>query len=447
MVLTRLHSAIVPFNRSIIQSLKPLPHKKMNNIKLIGPFKQIIPMTELSLKGSITDDRMMIWEDAGILIENGHIHSIGKYSDLLPKAEGLKAKIIKLEGNHTCLPGFIDAHTHICFGGSRANDYAMRNAGKTYLEIAKAGGGIWDTVTQTRRATQEELVKSTIKIANRHLKNGVTTLEVKSGYGLSTGEELKMLRAIKDVNASISADLIPTCLAAHMLPKDYLGSAKEYLSEISTKLFPILKKEQLTNRIDAFIEESAFSKNQIVPYFQKAKEMGFDITVHADQFSPLGSEVAVKFRAISADHLEASTQKEIELLAKSNVIATALPGASLGLGCNFTPARKILDAGGALAIASDHNPGSAPMGDLLTQATILGTFEKLSNAEVLSGITFRAAAALKLSDRGQLKEGYLADLNIFHTNNYQDILYQQGAFKPCMVWKNGEVIFDKHSKT
>jgi imidazolonepropionase len=232
-----------------------------------------------------------------------------------------------------------------------------------------------------------------------------------------------------------------------MLPKDYLGSAKEYLSEISTKLFPILKKEQLTNRIDAFIEESAFSKNQIVPYFQKAKEMGFDITVHADQFSPLGSEVAVKFRAISADHLEASTQKEIELLAKSNVIATALPGASLGLGCNFTPARKILDAGGALAVASDHNPGSAPMGDLLTQATILGTFEKLSNAEVLSGITFRAAAALKLSDRGQLKEGYLADLNIFHTNNYQDILYQQGAFKPCMVWKNGEVIFDKHSKT
>lgn len=404
-------------------------------------------MSGLSLKGPIADDQMMIWEDAGILIENGHIHSIGKYSDVLPKAEELKAKIIKLEGNHTCLPGFIDAHTHICFGGSRANDYAMRNAGKTYLEIAKAGGGIWDTVTQTRRATQEELVKSTIKIANRHLKNGVTTLEVKSGYGLSTGEELKMLRAIKDVNASISADLIPTCLAAHMLPKDYLGSAKEYLSEISTKLFPILKKEQLTNRIDAFIEESAFSKNQIVPYFQKAKEMGFDITVHADQFSPLGSEVAVKFRAISADHLEASTQKEIELLAKSNVIATALPGASLGLGCNFTPARKILDAGGALAIASDHNPGSAPMGDLLTQATILGTFEKLSNAEVLSGITFRAAAALKLSDRGQLKEGYLADLNIFHTNNYQDILYQQGAFKPCMVWKNGEVIFDKHSKT
>lgn len=416
----------------------------MNNIKLIGPFKQIISMTGLSLKGPITDDQLVIWEDAGILIENEHILSIEKYSDLLPKAEELKAEIIKIEDNHSCLPGFIDAHTHICFGGSRANDYAMRNAGKTYLEIAKTGGGIWDTVTQTRKSTQEELVKSTMKIANRHLKNGVTTIEVKSGYGLSVTEELKMLRAIKDVNASISADLIPTCLAAHMLPKDYSGSAEEYLSEISAELFPVLKEQGLTNRIDAFIEESAFSKDQIVPYFEKAKKMGFDITVHADQFSASGSEVAVKFGAISADHLEASTQKEINLLAKSDVIATALPGASLGLGCNFTPARKILDAGGALAIASDHNPGSAPMGDLLTQAAILGSFEKLSNAEVLSGITFRAAAALKLSDRGQLKKDYLADLNIFHTNNYQEILYQQGNFKPCMVYKKGKLVYNKH---
>ena len=253
-----------------------------------------------------------------------------------------------------------------------------------------------------------------------------------------------MLRTIKDVNTSISADLIPTCLAAHMLPKDYSGSAEEYLSEISAELFPVLKEQGLTNRIDAFIEESAFSKDQIVPYFEKAKKMGFDITVHADQFSASGSEVAVKFGAISADHLEASTQKEINLLAKSDVIATALPGASLGLGCNFTPARKILDAGGALATASDHNPGSAPMGDLLTQAAILGSFEKLSNAEVLSGITFRAAAALKLSDRGQLKKDYLADLNIFHTNNYQEILYQQGNFKPCMVYKKGKLVYNKH---
>jgi len=414
----------------------------MTKKKLIGPFKQIIPMTGLSLKGAISDTELNLLEDAGILVFDGKIHTIGNFDELIKNSEDIT--IQELKGNHTCLPGLIDAHTHICFGGSRAKDYAMRNAGKTYLEIAKAGGGIWDTVTQTRKAASEELIKRTTKLAKRHLKNGVTTIEVKSGYGLSVEEELKMLRAIKEVNEKVDTDLIPTCLAAHMLPKDFDGSHEQYLSQISEILFPILKEEGLANRIDAFIEESAFSAEQIAPYFEKAKAMGFDITVHADQFSTSGSQVAVDFNAISADHLEASTAQEIALLAKSNVIATALPGASIGLGCAFTPARKILDAGGSVAIASDHNPGSAPMGDLLTQAAILGTFEKLSNAEVLAGITFRAAAALNLEDRGQLTEGYNADFIGFHTDNYQEILYNQGNFKPCMIWKNGELVFDKH---
>ena len=414
----------------------------MSKRKLIGPFKQIIPMTGLSLKGAISDNQLNTIEDGGIIVENGKIQAIGIFEDLAKNFEGIE--IHELNGNHTCLPGLIDSHTHICFGGSRAKDYAMRNAGKTYLEIAKAGGGIWDTVTQTRKASKEELIKRTTKLANRHLKNGVTTIEVKSGYGLSVDEELKMLHAIKETNATVSADLIATCLAAHMLPKDYGGSHEQYLTEISEKLFPILKEEGLANRIDAFVEESAFSAEQIAPYFEKAKAMGFDITVHADQFSTSGSQVAVDFDAVSADHLEASTPKEVEIIANSTVIATALPGASIGLGCDFTPARKILDAGGALAIASDHNPGSAPMGDLLTQASILGTFEKLSNAEVLAGITFRAAAALNLKDRGQLAEGYTADFIGFHTDNYQEILYNQGNFKPCMVWKNGKLVFDKH---
>ncbi len=411
-------------------------------MKLIGPFKQLIPMTGLSLKGALSDDQLLVLHDVGILIEGENIKSIGKFDAL--KIAFREAELHELKGDHTCLPGFIDSHTHICFGGSRANDYAMRNAGKTYLEIAKAGGGIWDTVTQTRKASQEQLVKKTTKLANSHLKNGTTTIEVKSGYGLSVNEELKMLRAIQEADEITAVDLISTCLAAHMLPKDFDGSAKAYLEEISSTLFPILKEEKLTNRIDAFIEESAFSADQITPYFQKAKAMGFDITVHADQFSTSGSKVAVDFKAISADHLEASTENEIKLLAKSNTIATALPGASLGLGCNFTPARKILDAGGALAIASDHNPGSAPMGDLLTQASVLGAFEKLSNAEILAGITVRGAAALHLKDRGRLETGCLADFILFHTGDYKEILYNQGSFKPCVVYKKGERVFDKH---
>mgnify|MGYP002276848057 CR=1 FL=1 len=398
-------------------------------------------MAGLPLKGPLKDDQLQVIENAGILIEGKRILKTGKFSDLLSEVKVQKAKIIELEGDHVCLPGFIDSHTHICFAGSRANDYAMRNAGKTYLEIAKSGGGIWDTVTQTRKASEAELTSGVIKRANQHLKNGITTIEVKSGYGLSVEEELKMLRAIHNARKDVQADLVSTCLAAHILPKDFVGDHASYLKWISEELFPVLTSEKLTNRIDAFIEEEAFSQRVIEPYFKKALDLGFDLTVHADQFHTAGSEVAVKFGARSADHLEASTEKEIKLLVKSNVIATALPGASIGLGCDFTPARKLLDAGASLAIASDWNPGSAPMGDLLTQAAILGTFQKLTNAEILAGITFRAAASLGLSDRGIIQPGFLADLAIFEIDHFNEILYHQGMVKPDRVFKRGVSCF------
>jgi len=387
----------------------------------------------LPLKGALKDEQLEIIEAAGILVSEGKILKIGKFKDLKTEADAID----EIAYNAVCLPGFIDAHTHICFGGSRAKDYAMRNSGKTYLEIAKEGGGIWDTVTKTRQESEEALVSGIKSRAETHLKSGVTTLEVKSGYGLSVDEELKMLRAIKKANKKCHQDLIPTCLAAHMLPKDFDGNEDAYLDHIIRDLFPKLKEEKLTNRIDAFIEESAFSPIQIEPYFEQAKAMGFDITVHADQFTAQGSTVAIKHNALSADHLEASTNKEIELLAKNNTIAMALPGASIGLGCAFTPARKLLDSGASLAIASDHNPGSAPMGNLVTQASILGTFEKLSNAEVLAGITHRAATALKLSDRGILKKDKKADFVVFPVKNYQEITYNQGEIKPSIIYVNG----------
>lgn len=417
----------------------------MEKYKLIGPIKQLLSMEKSKVKGAIKDDELLIIEQAGILIKNERIHEVGSFSDLKEKAKTLSAQIIELQGNYIGTPGFIDAHTHLCFSGTRARDYAMRNSGRSYLEIAEAGGGIWDTVTQTRKAEQYELCHGVIKRANTLLKQGITTIEVKSGYGLSVQEELKMLRAIKNANPRTEADLISTCLAGHMLPKDFDGDHKTYLDHISNTLFPILKEENLTNRIDAFIEKSAFTPEDIHPYFNKAKAMGFDITVHADQFSVGGSEVAVQVGALSADHLEASTANEIEMLAKSNVIAVALPGASIGLGCDFTPARKILDAGGALAIASDWNPGSAPMGDLLTQATIIGTFEKLSNAEVLAGITSRAAAALNLQDRGKLIPETLADFNLFQTDHYNEIFYHQGKLVPSQVWKRGDIVYTDHN--
>ncbi|WP_072862994.1 imidazolonepropionase [Arenibacter palladensis] len=411
----------------------------MKKYTLIGPFKQILTMAGLPLKGALSDEQLPIVENGGIIMVDEKIHAIGSYPQIQAEANGLNAENINIQTNMVCLPGLIDAHTHICFGGSRAKDYALRNSGKTYLEIAKAGGGIWDTVTETRKATTSSLIEGVKTRADRHLTHGVTTIEVKSGYGLSVQEELKMLRAIALAKEQCQSDLIPTCLAAHMVPKDYKGGPADYLLEISTSLFPILKKEQLAKRIDAFVEEGAFSPASIAAYFDKAKAMGFDITVHADQFSTGGSGVAVKYKAVSADHLEASSEKEIQLLAKSNVVATALPGASMALGCNYAPARRFLNAGAALAIASDWNPGSAPMGNLMVQAAVLGAFEKLSNTEVLAGITYRAAAALNLQDRGILKTGLLADFIAFPTNDYQEILYQQGMMPPSLVYKKGKL--------
>jgi imidazolonepropionase len=408
-----------------------------NKFTLIGPFRQLLPMVHLVGRGPLTDKALLPIKEGGLLLHGEHLHRVGEFEDLRQEAEGLQAVVIELTDNFVALPGFIDAHTHICFAGTRARDYALRNAGKTYLEIAEAGGGIWDSVQQTRRASQQELAALTVQRANRHLQSGVTTIEVKSGYGLSVAEELKQLRAIKDADSQAAADLIGTCLAAHTLPRDYSGTPKEYLAEMATQLLPQIKAEALAHRVDAFLEQGAFSATQIAPYFAEAQRLGFQLTVHADQFSAFGSGVAVAAGALSADHLEASGEAEIQQLAKSDVVPVALPGASLGLGCAFAPARRLLDAGASLAIASDWNPGSAPMGDLLTQAAILGTFEKLSAAEVLAGLTCRAALALGLVDRGELAPGLLADFLLFPTANYEEILYQQGQLKPAQVWKRG----------
>ena len=406
--------------------------------KLIGPIRQILTLDKLPLKGALRDEQLEIFTQAGILIEGEYIQKVGSWADL--KQEFPEAELHELDGDFVALPGLVDCHTHLCFGGSRARDFALRNAGKTYLEIAQAGGGIWDTVTQTRSLDQATLAGITAKNANRLLREGVTSIEVKSGYGLSVAEELKLLRAIKQASGDTAADLIPTCLAAHLCPKDWKGRPSEYLTEIADQLFPVILEENLSTRIDAFVEKSAFSPEEILPYLEKAKQMGFDLTVHADQFSCGGSEVAVRLGARSADHLEASGDAEIQALASSNTVAVALPGASIGLGMAFTPARKLLDAGACLAIASDWNPGSAPMGDLLAQASILATFDKLSTAEVLAGITFRAASALSLSDRGKLTPGQLADFILFPSSDYREILYQQGKMKPEGVWKRGSIV-------
>ena len=419
----------------------------MKNVTLIGPFTQILTMDNLPSSGPVSDDLLDVIENGGIVIEDQHIVTILPENEFNAYVAGIskgssEVTFFKIEKASVLIPGLIDAHTHICYAGSRADDYARRLAGESYMAIAKKGGGILSTVRNTRAASEDILAGLLQKRAVTHLKRGVTTCEVKSGYGLNRDSELTMLRAIgrvNNTNETLVPDLIATCLAAHVKPEEFDGH-QEYLEYVLTDILPDVQSEGLSNRVDIFIEDGAFSPEISWEYLTKAKEMGFSITVHADQFTRGGSKIAAEVGAVSADHLEVTQKGDLDILKLNTVVATVLPGASIGLGAGFAPARKILDAGLPLAIASDWNPGSAPMGDLLVQAAMLGAYEKLTVSETLAGVTNRAAMALELTDRGVLRPRLRADIIAFECDDYREIIYNQGALKPYLVWKNGVLV-------
>jgi len=404
-------------------------------LKGVGPISQVLTMDSMPLSGPIDDSQLQIITKGGLIFADGQIIEVGNYDFLRQKYS--QVEFTAFDEPLVCLPGFIDVHTHICWGGTRSADYASRISGKTYLEIAKEGGGISVSVEGTRNSTHDELAAGLRERAIRHLNEGVTTCEVKSGYGLNKDSEIRILNVINDVNREIAIDLIPTALSAHIKPADFAGSHRDYLDYVLDEILPVVKEKQLSDRVDIFIDEGAFSLEDGEYFLKKAKIMGFEITVHSDQFTSGSSRLAVLYGALSADHLESISEDDIKLLSESKTSAVALPGCSLGLGMRFTPARKLLDKGASLVISTDWNPGSAPMGDLLLQASILSASEKLSTAETFSAITFRAAHALNLKDRGKLIKGQKADFLFFKASDYRDILYNQGKLKPFSVWKNG----------
>lgn len=390
-------------------------------------------MVNLPERGAISDNSLEIIDDAGVVIEDGKIIEVGDFLSLS------KNDLDVREITYPCvlLPGFIDSHTHVCHYGNRSDEYAKRNSGISYQQILEEGGGIHNTMNSTSNSTDEQLTGDTLNRLKRHFQEGVLTCEVKSGYAPNLEDEVRMLRIINEIDSSNDIDLIPTCLAAHVTPKKY-ESSKKYLDSIVNDLLPIIKEENLSNRVDIFIEEKAFSITEASNFLEKIKN-DFYITAHANQFTSGGLKVGVDNGAVSVDHLEVITDQEIDYLSKSDTTGVVLPGCSLGLGIPFAPARKLLDYNCKVSIASDWNPGSAPMGDLLMQASLLGSTEKLSNAEVLAGITCRAANALSLEDRGSLESGKIADMIGFKTNDFRDILYNQGKLKPSFICKRGKI--------
>ena len=390
-------------------------------------------MVNLPERGAISDNSLEIIDDGGVVIEDGKIIEVGDFLSLS------KNNLDVREITYPCvlLPGFIDSHTHVCHYGNRSDEYAKRNSGISYQQILEEGGGIHNTMNSTSNSTDEQLTDDTLNRLKRHFQEGVLTCEVKSGYAPNLEDEVRMLRIINEIDSSNDIDLIPTCLAAHVTPKKY-ESSKKYLDSIVNELLPIIKEENLSNRVDIFIEEKAFSVTEASNFLEKIKS-DFYITAHANQFTSGGLKVGVDNGAVSVDHLEVITDQEIDYLSKSDTTGVVLPGCSLGLGIPFAPARKLLDNNCKVSIASDWNPGSAPMGDLLMQASLLGSTEKLSNAEVLAGITCRSANALSLEDRGSLENGKIADMIGFKTNDFRDILYNQGKLKPSFICKRGKI--------
>ncbi len=390
-------------------------------------------MVNLPERGAISDNSLEIINDGGVVIEDGKIIGVGDFLSLSKNNFDVR------EITYPCvlLPGFIDSHTHVCHYGNRSDEYAKRNSGISYQQILEEGGGIHNTMNSTSNSTDEQLTDDTLNRLKRHFQEGVLTCEVKSGYAPNLDDEVRMLRIINEIDSSNDIDLIPTCLAAHVTPKKY-ESSKKYLDSIVNDLLPIIKEENLSNRVDIFIEEKAFSITEASNFLEKIKS-DFYITAHANQFTSGGLKVGVDNGAVSVDHLEVITDQEMDYLSKSDTTGVVLPGCSLGLGIPFAPARKLLDNNCKVSIASDWNPGSAPMGDLLMQASLLGSTEKLSNAEVLAGITSRAANALSLEDRGSLENGKIADMIGFKTNDFRDILYNQGKLKPSFICKRGKI--------
>lgn len=363
-----------------------------------------------------------------ILVTNGRIVSVeeGHSDDYADQEINLKGALV--------LPGFVECHTHLVFAGNRGFEMEMKFQGRSYQDIAAAGGGILSTVKSTRAASLEELRKSARKRIQNFICQGVTTLEIKSGYGLDFATEIKMLEAVP---SDMKIDIVKTFLGAHAKSPEH-SNYDDYLKDLVEKYLPEVKKRKLASRVDIFIEKGFFEKDSSKAYLEKAKAMGFGITIHADQLSLSGgTEVATELAAHSADHCIQVGDAEIEKLAKSGTVAVLLPAADLYLKCPYPPARKMLDAGVTVALATDFNPGTSPTQDLSLVGMLARREMKMTLDEVVHAYTKGAAKALGLEkDVGSLEEGRKADFTVWDCEE-DELFLSVGSIKPIEVYKEG----------
>ena len=348
-------------------------------------------------------------------------------------------------GGRLVVPGLVDCHTHLCFGGWRGDEFALRLAGASYQEIAAAGGGILSTVRATRAASREELQEKSAVVLAKMLELGVTTVECKSGYGLDRETELKQLEVYRALDAAQPIDLVPTFLGAHVMPPEYTHDRQAYIDLLTQSMIPEVAERGLAEFCDAFVEEGAYTRDEARAVFEAARSAGLGIRLHADQLSNGGgAELAASFGAVSAEHLEYVSEDGIRALSEAGTVAVSLPLASLYLREPYLPARRLLDAGVRVAVATDFNPGSAPSYHLPLALSLACLNQGMTPQEALMGCTAVAARAVARADRiGSLAGGYRADIAVIDAPSLNHWLYHFSANACIAVFKNGTPLLNK----
>jgi imidazolonepropionase len=391
--------------------------------------------------------RLGIIPNGAVLVEEGAIAAVGDSDELrvrYPHEPRLDAQ------NRVVMPGLVDPHTHLVWAGDRAAEFEMRLQGKSYLEIMAAGGGIVSTVRATRAATLDDLLAQTRARAAAMLRNGTTTCEGKTGYGLSTAAELRQMEALLRLDEEGPLEIVPTFLGAHAVPEEYRGDPAGYAGLVCREMLPALLawwRERAAGRplpfVDVFCETGAFSLEQSRAILETARGLGFPLKIHADEFDALGgSSLAAELGAVSADHLVTTRPEDIAALAGSPTVAVSLPCTPFGLAeAHYTPARAILEAGGLLAIASDVNPGTAWCESMQFAIALACRYLRLTPAQAIAAATINAAAAIRAEERiGSLEPGKQADLLILNVPDYRHLGYRFGGNLVETVIKRGRVI-------
>ncbi|MFD1337058.1 imidazolonepropionase [Oceanobacillus iheyensis] len=409
---------------------------------LLYQIKQLLTMdgSEGPVKGKDMS-KLNVIEDGAVAIKDGKVIAVGKTDDL----NHIEAKEkIDCQGK-LVTPGLVEPHTHLVFGGSREHEMALKQQGVPYLDILKQGGGILSTVQSTRETSEDELLEKASFHLNRMMSYGITTMEAKSGYGLDYETEMKQMRVAKQLQEEHKLDMVLTFLGAHAIPENYKDDPDAFLNEMIAML-PEIKENNLAQFVDIFCETGVFSVEQSREFLQKAKESGFDVKIHADEIDPLGgAEMATEVGAISADHLVGTSDKGIQMLAESNVIATLLPGTSFYLGKEkHARARDMIEAGVSVALSTDFNPGSSVTENLQFIMNLAALNLKMTPEEIWHAVTVNAAHAIGCGDQaGIIAVDRIADIVIWDAPNYLYIPYHYGVNHVNTVFKKGEKVFER----